>query len=651
MAILKIENLKKSYQIDSNKKQEVLKGVNITLNSGELVAILGESGSGKSTLLNIIGGLDTEYQGKIEIDDKNLKSFSDKQLDDFRKQKIGFIFQSFHLIPTYTALENILTPANMTTMSQEEKLKKAMGLIRKLGLSGLEDKLPSKLSGGENQRVAIARALMNDPEIILADEPTGALDKNNAANIISLLQEISDEGTLVIVVTHSQKVASECNRIIHMEYGQLASDSGEKRTLEKKIRDTSVKPKKLGLHSSMATAYKNLCKNRMRNLLVSLGTGIGIFAVVILLFLSSGMQSYITNEMYSSTNPLIVEVSKSQGESGILANRPRQLMAMMARSEPFTEEELNSLQRISEAASMDKSSMIIQSTSFTVDNRTDNITLLSTVNSNFIPTLKEGEMPQAGQILISESVALSIQEDMENLIGKELQLEVTVDGDQEQMVTSTFTISGIIENDGSPTSRFKAAYIQYDDLVKMYGTSAKVSVNSVYLLADNSKDVDNIKAEAERLGFTTNRQDSALSRILDFLNIITIGLTGVAGVSLVVSGIMILVVLFISVVERTKEIGTLRAIGARKRDIKRIFLSEGLLLGIGGGLVGIFLSVLVGGILDRILLRLFQVSLLHINLWHILLGLGISILISIIASLIPAAKASKLDPVIALRHE
>lgn len=648
MALLTIKNLKKSYIIDKNKKQDVLKGVNLSFDAGEMVAILGESGSGKSTLLNIIGGLDSDYEGKIEVGGQKLYEYSGRQLDDYRKLNVGFIFQSFNLISTYTVMENILTAVNMTDMSSGEKKSKAESMIKKLRLTGLEHKLPSKLSGGEKQRVAIARAMMTNPEIILADEPTGSLDKNNALNILTMLKEIASEGTLVLIVTHSQKVAQDCNRVVSIEYGVIASDAINNLSNFQVKNNAKYKAKKLSFVSSLKIAYKNIIKNKMRNILVSIGSGIGIFAVVVLLFLSSGMKNYITDAMYGQTNPLIIEVSKARNDA-TSATRPGRQMLSMARSEPFSDDEINSLSSIEHVSVIEKSTMILQSTSFVSGETKDDIALLSTINPNFIPALKEGNMPQQGEILVSESIAESFSEPLKNLVGKELLLKLKIENQTDKYWEKTLIISGIIENDGSPTSRFKTAFINFADLEFM--TSSEINVTRIFLVADTTENVEYIKSEVSRLGFIANRQDAALSRILGFLDIVTAGLTGVAGVSLIVSGIMILVVLFISVVERTKEIGTLRAVGAGKSDIKSIFISEGLLLGISGGVCGAVLSVVIGFISNIILTRVFGVQLLNISFQYILLGIFISITISMIASLIPASKAAKLDPIEALRYE
>lgn len=648
MELLHIENLRKSYQIDKHKNQEVLKGVNLSLNNGELVAILGESGSGKSTLLNIIGGLDSDYEGEVTLNGKSLKRYDKHQLDNYRKQNVGFIFQSFNLISTYTVLENIMSSADFINMSFEEKKDKAFKLINKLGISGLEDKLPTKLSGGEKQRVAIARALMNDPKILLADEPTGSLDKNNATNILNILKEIAQSGTLVIIVTHSQKIAENCERIINIEYGVISKDNGIGKVNIEKEREQKYKSKNLSIIAALKTAYKNIKKNKTRNILVSIGSGIGIFAVVILLFLSSGLQIFVTKQMYANNNPNIVEVTKGKPNGGL---RPQQQYKMMANGEPFTEEEINSLTNINGVLSVEKSSMLLQSSKISYQNLDYNVALLSTLNSNFEPVFKVGTSPQNKEIIISESLALDITDDLSTLIGKTISLNVVVDSEANQTATKDFIISGVIENNNSPTSRFKTAFISYQNLEEMYSPYKQLKPTVLYLVAKDTEYVDWIKTEVTNLGFTPNRQDAAIERVLSFLNIVTVGLTSVAAISLVVSGIMILVVLFISVVERTKEIGTLRALGASQSDIRKIFISEGFLLGLFGGIIGILLSIIIGFLGNKIIINRLGTSLVNISLLYIVIGLLISLFVSTIASLLPASKASKLDPIEALRYE
>ena len=211
MAYLRIANLKKKYRISRTEYQEVLKGLNVEFKRGELVAVLGESGCGKSTFMNILGGLDNDYTGSVVYDGQFFKDYTEKQLDDWRKHKVGMIFQNYNLISHMTVAENIEIAMTMTRHSKGKRQKRVESLLKRMGLEGMGEKLPNQLSGGQRQRVAIARAIANGPEIVLADEPTGALDKEAAAQVMSILKKIADSGRLVIIVIHSQKVANQCH--------------------------------------------------------------------------------------------------------------------------------------------------------------------------------------------------------------------------------------------------------------------------------------------------------------------------------------------------------------------------------------------------------------------------------------------------------
>lgn len=650
MSLLEIQNLKKSYPLDGKKHQQVLKGINLSLEYGELVAIVGESGSGKSTLLNLLGGLDSDYQGEIIFDGVSLKKYKNGRIDDYRKLNVGFIFQSFNLIPTLTVLENIKTAAKMTNMSAKQQDEKAQALVHKLGLDGVERKLPAQLSGGQKQRVSIARALMNDPDMILADEPTGALDRDNAETVTRLLKEIAQEGTLVIVVTHSQRVAAQCDKIVSMEYGVISNITGN--TSNKKIAkqnecSKTIKPKKISFLTAIKTAFKSVKKNKSRNILVSLGSGIGIFAVVIMLFLSDGMESYITNQMYASTSPVLVEAYKTN-ETEQNMSAPQMLLSA---GEPFTQEEIDELFEVGNVVSVETGSTITQSASYTVDGQDEKIILISTIHSGYQPTLKCGDMPESGEILVSESVASALSDDINFLVGTTLPLNVAYDAKGEQIAEFSAVISGVVENETIIDANITSVYMNMETLQDIFSDFGEPSITSVYLSADSEDHVDLVKNAVADLGYSVNHQDAALEQISTMLDIVTIGLTAIAAISLVVSGIMIMVVLFISVVERTKEIGTLRAIGAGKFDIRKNFVSEGFLLGILGGAIGAALAVTLGYAANIVLLRTMGVSLIDINAAYAGFGVLVSVVVSTVASLIPASKAAKLDPVEALRYE
>ncbi len=219
-SMVTLQNVYKVYKI-GEAEIVALKNVSFKVDCGEYVTILGPSGSGKSTLLNIIGGLDRPTKGVVYIDGKDLKSLKDSKMARFRAEKVGFVFQFFNLIPTFTAFENIMVPAEILGLKREERKERAETLIRKVRLEERKNHFPHQLSGGEQQRVAIARALINKPALLLCDEPTGNLDTKSGAEIISLLREINDEHTTLIVVTHDQRIAQESNRVIELVDGQI----------------------------------------------------------------------------------------------------------------------------------------------------------------------------------------------------------------------------------------------------------------------------------------------------------------------------------------------------------------------------------------------------------------------------------------------
>ncbi|MDU7038965.1 MAG: ABC transporter ATP-binding protein, partial [Lactococcus lactis] len=223
MAVLELKNIRKSYFL-GKEEFPVLKGIDLEFERGDFVSLLGESGGGKSTLMNIIGGLDRKYEGDVIVDGLAQKTKKEKDMDAYRRDTIGFIFQSFNLVSYLSVLDNILISLKMTSLSDKERHERAIELTKQVGLYEHRKKNPSQLSGGQKQRVAIARALASDPEIILADEPTGALDSQNTKEVLALLRQIAQSGKTVIVVTHSQEVADYGTRIIRLADGQIIGD-------------------------------------------------------------------------------------------------------------------------------------------------------------------------------------------------------------------------------------------------------------------------------------------------------------------------------------------------------------------------------------------------------------------------------------------
>ena len=224
MCLLELKNINKCYKLSGNEKFYALSDVNLSFNKGELVSVIGESGSGKSTLMNLIGGLDSDYCGELFANGKDIRKFRRKELDKYRKNKVGFVFQSFNLISHLSVLDNVTIAMTLSNVKKKERIKRAKEMLTEFGLKNHINKKPNQLSGGQKQRVAIARALINDPEIIIADEPTGSLDSKTSMQVLEIMKEIAERGKLVIMVTHSEKVASCSSRVIKIADGKIIDD-------------------------------------------------------------------------------------------------------------------------------------------------------------------------------------------------------------------------------------------------------------------------------------------------------------------------------------------------------------------------------------------------------------------------------------------
>ncbi|MDF0707480.1 ABC transporter ATP-binding protein [Flagellimonas okinawensis] len=221
--MIEIKDLHKSYKMGSNSLH-VLKGINFKVEEGELVAIMGSSGSGKSTLLNILGMLDSADSGEYNLDGVPIKNLSETKAAQYRNKFLGFIFQSFNLINYKSAAENVALPLYYQKVPRKERQEKAMKYLERVGLKPWADHLPSELSGGQKQRVAIARAMAAEPKVLLADEPTGALDSKTSYEVMDLIQKINDEGNTILVVTHEEDIAHMCKRIVHLKDGVIVED-------------------------------------------------------------------------------------------------------------------------------------------------------------------------------------------------------------------------------------------------------------------------------------------------------------------------------------------------------------------------------------------------------------------------------------------
>ena len=307
--MLEIKKISKVYETE-NFKQKALDGVSISFRENEFVSILGPSGSGKTTLLNIIGGLDKYTSGDLIINGVSTKEYTDRDWDTYRNHSIGFVFQSYNLKPHQSVLSNVELALTLSGVSKEERRKKALKALKRVGLEDHVHKRPNQLSGGQMQRVAIARALVNNPDIVLADEPTGALDSKTSEQIMELLKEVAED-RLVIMVTHNADLANEYStRIVELKDGVIINDTDPAKAETKEIK-TKVKTKKVGMSmkTALSLSLNNLLTKKGRTILTAFAGSIGIIGIALILSLSHGIQSYIdkTEQETLSSYPLVME--------------------------------------------------------------------------------------------------------------------------------------------------------------------------------------------------------------------------------------------------------------------------------------------------------------------------------------------------------
>ncbi|MCD5454017.1 ABC transporter ATP-binding protein/permease [Lactobacillus delbrueckii] len=662
MTVLELKDVKKYYKMPGGGQYEALRGVNAKFVAGEMVAIVGESGSGKSTLMNTIGGLDSDFEGAILYEGKNLRDFSQKEMVNYHKKSIGFIFQNFNLIPHLDLIDNVSIAMTLSNADEKTRRGRAEELLTQVGLKDHMHKKPDQLSGGQKQRVAIARALANDPDVIIADEPTGALDADTTDVILNMIRDIAASGKLVLMVTHSDKVASHCSRVLRIDQGQIVSDQEQKPLDYHLEQRTEVKIQQMSLFKAISLAFKNMKAKFGRNALVSTGMGIGIMSVILMLSLGKGVTSYVSGQMSTYSNPLVAEIQKTSsqkmrqqgmqaqqtGDKAALAKQQQNNMASLSgtsSASAFSKQDLKKLEKIAHVKKLQKgySAISLGTNQLKYGKKTASMIYLKTVNDGIAKSeVKKGRLPKAGkdEVMIDSGSADNLGK---KILGKKVKASLQIGT---KTITKTVKVVGIYEASGS--GQVSTLLLPYSDLAKIFkdnGLSLKANV--VYLTATDKQYTSSIKQAAKDKGFAGSMQEQMTEMFDSILSVLTYVLTAIAAVSLLVSAIMILVVLNISVVERTQEIGVMKALGARRKDIRRIFSSEAFLLGLASGIVGIALTWLLAQGINSFTQSAFKAAVVSLTLT----GLLISIVISMIAGILPANHASKLDPVEALRKE
>ncbi|CAM3066475.1 ATP-binding cassette domain-containing protein [Lactococcus hircilactis] len=667
MTVLELKNIKKSYFL-GKEEFPVLKGIDLDFERGDFVSLLGESGGGKSTLMNIIGGLDREYEGDVIVDGIVQRTKKEKAMDAYRRDTIGFIFQSFNLVSYLSVLDNIMISLKMTDLSEKERQKRALELTKQVGLYEHRKKKPSQLSGGQKQRVAIARALASDPEIILADEPTGALDSQNTKEVLALLRDIAQSGKTVIVVTHSQEVAEYGTRIIRLADGQIIGDERIKPAYPV-IEHERVKSKALSFSDTFKTAFKHFTNAWKINLLIAIGTAIGLFSVIFFLGLGNGATKYMNHMITSNVNPNIITVFKRTTTDNKINNNEALRQSQQGIGQPANLLDQTHLDQLKDTKNVTKVEPTYDLSGLTTlkykDQSKAGLFTITTYNaSNINDDYVAGHKPSDGEIAIYQKEAKSLNSDYKAVIGETLTLTFSAKtaANSTVQVTKAFKVSGILKNPstaGTGASDGTSVLVTYDTL-KSALSSAGAATGATYAVVSVDK-VDHVKTVATAIqelkingtkAFATFNLGTILDTLTNITNIVSYVLAAIAGISLIVSIFMIVVTTYMSVAERTKEIGVIRALGGRRKDISRLFTFESLILGVASAVIAI-VAAFIGewGINSALSGFLDGASIVQISVGNIIFAVIIAVLIALFASLAPSGRAAKLNTIEALAAE
>lgn len=659
MAFLELHDIHKSYFL-GNDEFPVLKGISLSFEKGEFISILGESGGGKSTLMNIVGGLDREFHGQVKINGQILDHRNEKQLDEYRRSTIGHIYQSYNLIPHLTVLDNVLVSLDMTTLSTSAKKQRAISLLTKVGLADQTRKYPKQLSGGQKQRVAIARALASDPQIIIADEPTGALDSKNTKEVLALMDEIAKDGKLVIAVTHSSAVANHGTRIVHMSDGRIDQDQRLKPAYPIPADPTHIQDRQLPARASYHFSFKHLMYNFWRNSLIMVGVAIGLFAVMIFSGLGNGVNGYIQNQVNSVANPRVIQVlknttGKKMNQQELMATF--QNMAGDPQAGMIDEHQVSRVKSISGVAAVEKG-FTLPTYRLELGSKTQSGTALGTWNANNkASSIKNGHIPHRGEMVMGKQEASQLMgaKNYQQIVGRHVTLTFNWINGQNRPVAVNIPVKvvGLVDSNTSGSSAinyqtvYQALQNHHADTRPNFLAVRVWSLDQVQSVANR---IDNLRTNNKRV-FGSLTVGSLLKRINRYVKLASNVLAGVAAVSLLVSALMIIVTMYMSVSERTKEIGILRALGERKTDIRRLFTSESVLIGMFSAVLALVITLLASWGINSAMYGLIKYQIIQLSVGNVIFAFIAALVISFLAALLPARRAAKLNPIEALAAE
>lgn len=584
--MLQLNKISKQYRT-GDLVQQALDQVSLSLRDNEFVSILGPSGSGKTTLLNVIGGLDRYDSGDLVINGVSTKQYRDRDWDSYRNHTIGFVFQSYNLIPHQSVLANVELALTISGVSRGERRQRAKQALEEVGLGNQLHKRPSQMSGGQMQRVAIARALVNDPDILLADEPTGALDSETSIQIMELLKRVAKD-RLVVMVTHNPELAQRYStRIVKLRDGKIIDDSDPytPAPAEKPLEHRNLGKAKMSFGTSLALSFNNLRTKKGRTVLTAFAGSIGIIGIALILAFSHGVNGYITDIQRETMTSYPVTITAEAVDMTSIMGTMGSLQA--GEAEGSAEE-------------------------------------------------RDGVWADHSLLESSEALNASIKEN--NLTSFEEYLD-----DPNSEIQQYLGENGVVY---TYDVRFSVYSRDEDGALVPSDADPEEAVSDCIAAYNAGRDEEDQITYTDYVALLTG----SITSIVDMISYVLIAFVGV---SLIVSSIMIGIITHISVLERTKEIGILRAIGASKGNIAQVFNAETLIIGLLAGAIGVGASALLTLPINSLMRQLLGAETLttSLPLGAALILVALSMAITLIAGLVPARSAAKKDPVAALRSE
>jgi len=646
--MIKLEDVSKVYKM-GDVELAALDKISLEIKAGEFIAIMGPSGSGKSTLMNMIGFLDEPTSGKYIIDGKDTSGLSQTDLAGLRNNRIGFVFQSFNLLSDMTAKDNVELP--LIYSNNKNRKQRAEDSLKRVGLGDRVHHKPKELSGGQQQRVAIARALVNDPSIIMADEPTGALDTHTGEEIMQLLVDLNKSGITVIVVTHDPEVAEYASRIVMLRDGKIEKDDRNYDTDESKSKKKQdikksnfINPAEI--FESLTMAFKAIVSNKMRSFLTTLGIIIGVASVIAMTSIGTGASKQVTDRISNmGANLLMISPGQSRRSGVVLTS-----------FEPLTYEDGKALFEESQYveavdAQISRRYIIIykdKNYRSEVMGTTPSFLEVMNFNINYGRFFNEDENLLKRRVAVIGNTILNELFDGKDPIGEYIKIN-----------NSQYQVIGVLEEKGS------SGWRDQDDVIvvplftaqtRLLGVDDVSIINATIISNDLAQeaetDIRKILRKRHKLregepdDFRIRSQAEILDTVSETTQSFTFLLAGIAVVSLVVGGIGIMNIMLVSVAERTREIGIRKAIGARGIDILSQFLIEAILVSVSGGVLGIGLGYSIGRVVSH-----FAGWPTIVTMQSVLVSFFFSMAVGLFFGFYPARKASRMNPIDALRYE